>query len=31
MSGRLTVQAFLSLAALVHFESMGTDYYGARQ
>jgi len=24
----MTVQAFLALVAMVHFESMGTDYYG---
>lgn len=24
----LPVSAFLSLVALIHFESLGTDYYG---
>lgn len=24
----MTLQAFLALVSLVHFESMGTDYYG---
>lgn len=28
---RITVKAFLSLVSLVRFQSLGTDYYGARK